>query len=49
MPSGTLSVLYNNDGRASQPSLTAGTTYQWSVSVRDGAGNSAQKSVEYRP
>jgi len=49
MPSSTLSVLYNNDGRASQPALTAGVTYQWSVSVRDGAGNSTQKSVEYRP
>lgn len=49
MPSTQLSVVYNVDGNASQPSLTTGTTYVWSISVIDANGNQAQKQVEYKP
>jgi hypothetical protein len=49
MPSTQLSVGYNADGTASQPTLTLGTTYNWSLGVTDAAGNSAQMQVEYKP
>jgi hypothetical protein len=48
MPSSQLSVVYNTDGTASQP-LSSGVAYMWGVSVRDAAGNSAQRTVEYIP
>ncbi|HEY3270084.1 MAG TPA: immunoglobulin domain-containing protein [Geothrix sp.] len=49
MPSTQLSVLYNVDGKASQPALTTGITYGWSISLMDVKGNSAQQMVEYKP
>ncbi|MDP1833154.1 MAG: immunoglobulin domain-containing protein [Geothrix sp.] len=49
MPSTQLSVAYNVDGRASQGTLTPGVTYNWSISLMDGNGNSAQRVVEYKP
>lgn len=49
MPSTQLSVSYNTDGTATQPSLTAGVTYVWSISLMDVQGNSAQQTVEYKP
>lgn len=49
MPSTTLSVLYNNDGNASQPTLTGGTVYNWAVMVRDDKMNSASYMVTFTP
>lgn len=49
MPSTQLSLPYNTDGTASQPTLTSGTTYVWSISLMDANGNSAQQTVEYKP
>lgn len=49
MPSTQLSVPYNADGRASQPSLTAGVAYMWSISLRDANGNSTERKVDYTP
>lgn len=41
IPIGNTSVPYNNDGSASQPALTPGTTYIWAVGVQDSIGNRA--------
>jgi hypothetical protein len=49
MPSSQLSVIYNVDNSASQPTLTQGTLYNWSVGVTDAQGNSAQMQVNYQP
>lgn len=49
MLSSQLSLVYNVDGTASQPTLTVGTTYVWSISLMDANGNSAQQTVEYKP
>ena len=49
MPSSQTSVLYNVDSNASQPSLTPGVTYYWTITVRDLNGNQAQKQAEYTP
>lgn len=49
MPSSQLSLVYNVDGSASQPALTSGLTYVWSISLMDANGNSAQQTVEYKP
>lgn len=49
MPSTQLSVSYNADGMATQPTLTTGVTYAWSISLMDVQGNSAQQTVEYKP
>ena len=49
MSSSQLSLVYNVDGTASQPALTVGTTYVWSISLMDANGNSAQQTVEYKP
>ena len=49
LPSSTTSILYNSDGSASQPALTTGVTYQWSVNVIDQFGNGAQMQVNYKP
>ncbi len=49
MPSTQLSVTYDVDGSASQPTLTPGVTYAWTISLMDVQGNSAQQTVEYKP
>ncbi|MHB8831906.1 MAG: hypothetical protein ACYC9V_01845, partial [Desulfobacteria bacterium] len=49
MPPTQTSVLYNVDGRASKPSLTIGTTYNWTISVNDDAGNQAQYQTGFTP
>ncbi|MDI6788353.1 MAG: hypothetical protein QME51_08275, partial [Planctomycetota bacterium] len=49
MPSSQLSVLYNYDGQASQPTLTAGVTYRWKIRVNDDKGNEATIEVTYTP
>jgi len=49
MPSTQTSVLYNVDGRASSPSLTIGTTYNWAINVIDAAGNHAQYETTFTP
>jgi len=52
LPSTTLSVLYNVDGKASSPtgsSLTSGNSYNWAVQVRDANGNSASGQATYIP
>ena len=49
MPSSQLSVLYNADGRASQPSLTIGEDYNWYLTVLDSNSNRAVQGVSYRP
>ena len=40
MPSTQLSVLYNANGKASAPALTAGAN-TWSIMVKDAYGNQA--------
>lgn len=47
--SSTTSLLYNLDSKASQPSLTTGTPYNWSLIVQDANGNQAQAQVSYTP
>jgi hypothetical protein len=42
-------VTYNANGRALQPSLTPGVTYQWSVFVQDANGNRTSQQVNYTP
>lgn len=49
LPSSTLSVPYNVDGRASSSSLTVGHSYTWQVSVRDANRNSATRQTNYTP
>lgn len=49
MPMTQLSVNYNNDGQASQPSLSLGTTYSWTSVLRDAAGNQTQNEVTFTP
>ncbi|MFH0888407.1 MAG: fibronectin type III domain-containing protein [Planctomycetota bacterium] len=49
MPSSQTSLVYNVDGRAYQSTLTTGTTYNWSIRVQDGQGNSASQQVSYTP
>jgi uncharacterized protein (DUF2141 family) len=50
LPSTTTSALYNADGRASKSSLTPGTTYTWSVQVKDAdQRNSASSQTTYTP
>ena len=49
LSSGTLSQLYNSDGNASIPSLTATTPYYWFVTVEDANGNKATKRANYTP
>lgn len=46
LPSSTLQVVYNADGRASPSTLTTGT-YTWGVSVQDADGNRATKQRNY--
>lgn len=47
LPSTTLKVLYNDDGRASLSALTAGVAYSWQVRVEDTAGNRATRQATY--
>lgn len=49
IPSTQTSVLYNANGTASQPSLTAGTSYTWNLLVSDQYGNSSQTQAQYTP
>ncbi len=49
MPSSQTSILYNSDLSASQPALTTGTNYTWTVEVKDTNRNSAQIQVNYQP
>jgi sugar lactone lactonase YvrE len=49
LPSSQTSALYNFDGSASQSSLTIGTTYNWTISVVDSYGNSAQYQTQWSP
>jgi uncharacterized protein (DUF2141 family) len=49
LPSSQASALYNFDGSASQSSLTLGTTYNWTISVVDSYGNSAQYQTQWTP
>jgi hypothetical protein len=49
IPSSQTSVVFNVDGSASSPSLTSGTTYNWSVQVQDANGNTAQENTTYVP
>jgi fibronectin type 3 domain-containing protein len=49
MPTTQLAVVYDADGTASSPALTAGQQYTWSVGVVDLAGNSATAAVTYTP
>jgi len=46
-PSSQTSVVYNADGLASSPTLSADTTYSWTLQVRDRFGNSASYSTEF--
>jgi uncharacterized protein (DUF2141 family) len=48
MPSSQTSVQYDVDGTASD-ALSPGSTYGWSVTVRDAAGNSAETSSTGTP
>jgi hypothetical protein len=48
IPSTQTNVLFNVDGSAGpSSSLTSGGTYNWSVTVQDNNGNSAQYTVPY--
>jgi hypothetical protein len=48
LPSTQTSVLFNTDGTASPTaSLTSGGTYNWSVTIQDNNGNSAQFTTSY--
>ncbi len=49
IPSSQTSIQYNEDGSASQRSLTSGTQYNWQVTVRDANGNKATYSTTYTP
>jgi hypothetical protein len=49
MPSTTTSVLYNVDGNANPPSLSTGTTYNWSIIVQDQNDNQASVQTTYTP
>ncbi len=49
LPSNVTSVVYNTDGHASQPTLTTGIKYAFSVTVTDNLGNSATFVVSYTP
>jgi hypothetical protein len=49
LPSTTTSAVFNSDGTASQPSLTTGVEYTYSVSVTDNLGNSATFVTNYTP
>jgi hypothetical protein len=49
MSSSQTSVLYNVDGEASQPALTSGVTYNWSITVVDANWNSATYQVSCTP
>ncbi len=47
LPSGTTSAVFNSDGRANPSALSAGDTYDWSVTVQDANNNSATQVVSY--
>jgi hypothetical protein len=48
IPSSQTNVLFNTDSSASpNPALTSGGTYDWSVTVQDANGNTAQQTVPY--
>jgi hypothetical protein len=48
IPSSQTNVLFNTDGSASpNPALTSGGTHDWSVTMRDANGNTAQQTVPY--
>ena len=49
MPSTQLSVQYDIDGSASSSSLVPGTTYNWSIIVRDPNDNRATVFATYTP
>jgi len=47
IPSSTTNVMYNVDGQASVSPLPIHTTYNWSVTVQDANGNTAQRITTY--
>ncbi len=49
LPMTQLSAVYNSDGDAGQPSLSLGTTYGWTISLRDANGNQTQQQVSFTP
>ena len=49
LPSTTTSVTFNTDGKATQSSLTTGTTYNWSVTVIDANGNTGTFTTTFTP
>jgi|WetSurMetagenome_2_1015567.scaffolds.fasta_scaffold00031_69 hypothetical protein len=49
MPANQLSVLYNDDSKASSDSLTPGAPYDWGIQLRDAFGNKAEYRSSFTP
>ncbi len=49
MPANQISVSYNNDGNASLNQLVSGSTYTWTIAVRDFFGNEAFYQTSFTP
>lgn len=49
LPGSQTSIVYGSQGEVEQSTLTDGGNYSWSITVKDGLGNEAQRQVNFSP